>query len=79
MKLNFKTLEKKAYRSFFKDGIYDVFLGLILLSFGMPLILNEFAWLDYVTFTMPLLIPIIIIIGALLFMIFGKKYMRGKQ
>ena len=28
--LSFKTLEKKAFRSFFKDGIYDVFLGLIL-------------------------------------------------
>ncbi|NIM90655.1 MAG: hypothetical protein GTO17_06865 [Candidatus Aminicenantes bacterium] len=74
MKLNFKALEKRAYRSFFKDGIYDVFLGLILLSFGLPLILNEFSLLDYVTITMPLLVPIIILAVALLFMIFGKKY-----
>ncbi len=72
--LNLKMLEKKAFRSFFKDGIYDVFLGLILLSFGLPLILNEFGWIDYVTITMPLLIPIVLIVGALLFMILGKKY-----
>ena len=74
MKLNFKTLEKKAYRSFFKDGIYDVFLGLLLLSFGLPLILNEFHWLDYETITIPLLIPIMINVVALLFLILGKKH-----
>ena len=47
--LNIKTLEKKAFRSFFRDGIYDLFLGLILLSFGLPLIFNEFGWIDYET------------------------------
>ncbi|UCC40490.1 MAG: hypothetical protein JSV96_03325 [Candidatus Aminicenantes bacterium] len=72
--LNFKTLEKKAFRSFFKDGIYDVFLGLILLSLGLPLILNEFGLIDYETITMPLLIPFILNIGALAFFIIGKKY-----
>jgi hypothetical protein len=71
---NFKTLEKKAFRSFFKDGIYDVFLGSILLSFGLPLILNEFGLLDYVTITMPMLIPLVLNIGALAFFIIGKKY-----
>lgn len=72
--LDIKALEKKAFRSFFKDGIYDLFMGLILLSFGLPLILNEFGWLDYATITMPLLIPLILNLGALLFFIFGKKY-----
>ncbi|MCK4646133.1 MAG: hypothetical protein KAU46_07760 [Candidatus Aminicenantes bacterium] len=72
--LNIKALEKKAYRSFFKDGIYDLFIGLILLSFGLPMILNEFGWIDYETISMPLLIPLILNVGALLFLIFGKKY-----
>jgi len=72
--LNIKALEKKAFRSFFRDGIYDVFLGAILLSLGLPLILNEFGWIDYETITMPLLIPLIGNIGALAFFIFGKKY-----
>jgi hypothetical protein len=72
--LNIKVLEKKAFRSFFRDGIWDVFLGAILLSFGLPLILNEFGWIDYVTKTMPLLIPLILNVGALLFFVLGKKY-----
>jgi len=77
--LSFKALEKKAFRSFFKDGIYDVFLGLILLSFGLPLILNEFGLLDYVTIKMPLLIPLSLNIGALVFFIVGKKYITAPR
>jgi hypothetical protein len=73
-KQNFKMLEKRAFRSFFKDGIYDLFLGLILLSFGLPLTLQELGWIDYETITMPLLIPLLINAAALLFMIVGKKY-----
>jgi len=72
--LDIKALEKKAFRSFYKDGIYDLFMGLILLSFGLPLIFNEFGWIDYETVTMPLLIPLIVNVGALLFFVFGKKY-----
>jgi hypothetical protein len=72
--LNMKTLEKKAFRSFFKDGIYDVFLGLILLSFGLPMMLNEFGWLDYETMTWPLVFALTLNVGALVFFIFGKKY-----
>ena len=77
--LNIKTLEKKAFRSFFRDGIYDLFLGLILLSFGLPLIFNEFGWIDYETATMPLLIPLILNVSALLFFIFGKKYITAPR
>ena len=72
--LNAKALEKKAFRSFFKDGIYDLFLGLILLSFGLPLIFNEFGWFDYITHRLPLLIPILLNVGALLLFVFGKKF-----
>jgi hypothetical protein len=73
-RLDLKALEKKAFRSFFKDGIYDIFLGLLLLNFGVPLILNEFNLLDYETITTPLMIPVIICGAALLFFILGKKY-----
>ena len=72
--LNIKALEKKAFRSFFKDGIYDVFLGLILLSLGLPMMLNEFGWIDYETMTWPLVFALTLNIGALVFFIFGKKY-----
>ncbi|UCE20792.1 MAG: hypothetical protein JSV46_00720 [Candidatus Aminicenantes bacterium] len=72
--LNMKALEKKAFRSFFKDGIYDVFLGLILFSFGLPMMLNEFGWIDYETMTWPLVFALTLNVGALLFFVFGKKY-----
>ena len=72
--LNIKTLEKHAFRTFFRDGIYDLFLGLILLSFGLPMIFTEFGLIDYVTKKLPLLIPLLLNVGALLFTVFGKKY-----
>ena len=32
--IDLKELEKKAYRSFFEDGIWDIYLGLMLLVIG---------------------------------------------
>lgn len=32
--ISLKELERKAYRSFFGDGIWDIYLGLLLLSMG---------------------------------------------
>ena len=72
--LNIKALEKRAFRSFFRDGIYDVFLGGILLSFGLPLILSEFGLLHYETMTIPLVFSLTWNIGVCVFFIFGKKY-----
>jgi hypothetical protein len=77
--LNIKALEKKAFRSFFRDGIYDVFLGGILLSFGLPLILSEFGWIHYETMAIPLIISIIVNVGALLFFVFGKKHITAPR
>jgi hypothetical protein len=77
--LNIKALEKKAFRSFFRDGIYDVFLGTILLSLGLPLILREFGWIHWETMTIPLVISIILNVGALVFFVFGKKYITAPR
>jgi hypothetical protein len=77
--LNIKALEKKAFRSFFRDGIYDVFLGTILLSFGLPLILSEFGWIHWKTMLVPLVISIILNVGALVFFVFGKKYITAPR
>jgi hypothetical protein len=32
--ISLKELERKAYRSFFKDGLWDIYLGLLLLAMG---------------------------------------------
>lgn len=70
--IELKELEKKAYRSTFQDGLWDIFMGMILLNLGVgPL----FIWL----FNLPeILNTIIFSLGwnILAFLIFylGKKY-----
>lgn len=39
-KIDLKALEKKAWRSVFQDGLWDIFLGLLLMAFALS------AWLD---------------------------------
>jgi hypothetical protein len=34
-RINLKELERRAYRSFFKDGIWDICFGIILLALGV--------------------------------------------
>jgi hypothetical protein len=65
--LNLKEIEKKAYRSTFEDGLYDICWGLLLIGFGISPLLRE------VYFPKPLdllLLPI----AALLTVFLGKKY-----
>ena len=38
--IDLKVLEKKAWRSVFQDGLWDIYLGIILMSFAVS------AWLD---------------------------------
>jgi len=38
--LDLKTIERRAWRSVFQDGLWDIYLGLILMSFAVS------AWLD---------------------------------
>lgn len=40
-KLNLKELERKAWRSFFDDGLWDIYLGLLLGSMGVSGLLDR--------------------------------------
>ena len=40
-KLNLKELERKAWRSFFDDGLWDIFLGLLLATMGVSGLLDH--------------------------------------
>ncbi len=44
-----RTIERKVYMSFFEDGVWDVFLGLFILGWGIS-ILTEAAYLPGVSF-----------------------------
>jgi len=40
-KLNLKQIERKAWRSVFQDGLWDIYLGLLLLLMGSSLLLDQ--------------------------------------
>ncbi|MFX1600031.1 MAG: hypothetical protein ACFFB6_05490 [Promethearchaeota archaeon] len=70
--IDLKTLEKRAYRSTFDDGIWDLFIGLIILSLGLaPL----FSLVTNLPEFWNSIIPALII-NTIAFLIFylGKKY-----
>lgn len=63
--INLKELEKKAYRLNFKDGIYDIAWGALLISIAIAPILREIIYLGYIIF---------LVIPAPLIILLGKKY-----
>jgi hypothetical protein len=61
-KINLREIEKKSYRFTFKDGIYDIAWGTLLLSFALAPILREIIYLWYIVIVIPPA-PLIIILG----------------
>ena len=66
--VNLKEMEKKAWKSCFQDGLWDILLGLILVGFGIAPLIEEITGITY-------LISLIILL-SLGYIIFysGKKY-----
>jgi len=70
--VDLKSLERKAYRSIFEDGLWDLFIGLIILSLGLSTFLSSILNLDDLWIAV---IPTLILnINALLIFILGKKF-----
>lgn len=66
--INLKEMEKKAWKSCFQDGLWDIFLGFILLSFGIAPFIEEITG---VTFLISYII--LLVVGYIIFY-GGKKY-----
>jgi len=49
--LNLKEIERKAYRSTFQDGIWDIFLGLLLLNLAVGALLSNSGVSEGLTMT----------------------------
>jgi hypothetical protein len=47
--VNLKEIQRKVYMSFFQDGVWDIFLGLFILGWGLS-ILTEAAYLPAISF-----------------------------
>ena len=68
--INLKELEKKAFRSYHEDGVWDIFLGLIMMAIAVNASLTKIG--------VPELQTMIVLIGlemvAIIFLIAGKKH-----
>jgi hypothetical protein len=66
--LNLKELERKAFRSFYQDGIWDIFFGLMMFA------MYTFTLFDNIeNKTFRILGMLFLEIGAVFFLIYGKK------
>ncbi len=70
--IDLKALEKKAYRSLFEDGLWDIFIGIIILSLGLSTLLGSLLNLPELWITI-LPVAILNIIAFLIFYL-GKKF-----
>lgn len=59
-KINLKEIEKKAWTSYFQDGLWEIFLGLMMLTMGIRALADN-AW-----FTL-------LIVAAVLVIVVGKR------
>ncbi|MFN2145838.1 MAG: hypothetical protein ACK2T7_10845 [Anaerolineales bacterium] len=66
--LDLKELENKAFRSFYQDGIWDIFFGLMLFAMWSFTLFD-----DLENKAVRMLVMLFIEIGAMFFLIYGKK------
>jgi len=61
--MNLKEIEKKAYRSTFEDGLFDIFYGCLMILFGVTPLLDHFNVPAPIKYLPIFLIILIIVIG----------------
>ena len=66
--LNLKELERKAFRSFYQDGIWDIFFGLMMFAMYTFTFFNQFE-----NKALRILSLLFLEIFAVFFLIYGKK------
>lgn len=56
-KINLEVLKKNIYQTYFSDGVWDIILGLVFLSFGLGVIVNQNFWYLFpLILTLPLVL-----------------------
>ncbi|MBN2030623.1 hypothetical protein JW824_10300 [bacterium] len=69
--IHLKEIEKRAFRSTFQDGLWDIFLGVLLLNLSIFPWLTEEYMSPFSIVIVSLTITIVVFIGFLL----GKRYL----
>ncbi len=73
--LNLKELERKAFRSFYQDGIWDIFFGLMMFAMYAFTFFND----NMDNEALRVLSLILLEIFAVFFLIYGKKYITAPR
>jgi hypothetical protein len=68
--INLKDIERRAWRSTFSDGLWDIYLGLILLSMGVSHQLDRLVMTEGIRTT----IYVSVMVAAMLFLWMGKRF-----
>lgn len=68
--LDLKAIERKAWRSTFSDGIWDIYLGWLLVVLGLMTYMNDLGLAMAVRYAVPMLLMVLGMIGMWL----GKRY-----
>jgi uncharacterized membrane protein (DUF485 family) len=73
--IDLKELERKAWKSYFQDGLWDIYFGMLLLASAVS------AWLDYKGVPDPTRIPTYVAIMLLggLFLWAGRTYITAPR
>jgi hypothetical protein len=58
-----KTLEQKAYQSFFADGLWDIFFGLLLIGNAASPVLEALQLPRQIAYAIFLLSPLVLVLG----------------
>lgn len=66
-----KAIERRAFRATFQDGLWDIYLGLVFVAFGLGPVLRHTAGLSERS---AMIVHIGILAVALIMLIGGKKY-----
>lgn len=68
--INLKEIESKAWRSVFQDGIWDIYLGLLLLAMGASSLMDKLGIPEFAS--MSIYIPLMVVSMLLLWA--GKRF-----
>ena len=69
-KIDLKQLERKVWTSFFEDGIWDIYLGSLLMAMGIGALISDTG----MSHTATMIIYVFLVGVAFLFLLLGKRF-----
>ena len=73
--IDLKKLERKVWTSFFEDGIWDIYLGMLLVAMACGALLTDLG----VPESTQIIAYLVLIVAAMLFLWAGKRYITAPR